>query len=237
MKIKDPEKRLNMFWGQVDRKHVSVMMPFVNGKEILDMGCGYGTTTAQLTAAGHHPIGIDYDKDAIERARKRFPACDFRFANAETLPFPDGTFDVIILRDALHHFFGEADFEKVKSEILRVAKKKARIIFFDPNVNLLLRTMRKLSFHRDEECDFETAKKIMEQLRCNIIHTSFNTLYSLPLSGGYVGINFVPKIGFIQSFILGSERVFERVVRALHLGRHLCWRYMIVGERNTAPEK
>ena len=220
-----------MFWGKVDQKHIQIIEKFINGKTILDMGCGYGTTTAQITSLGHTCTGIDYDQSAIDSAIERFPGCDFQFANAEALPFKDETFDVIILRDALHHFYGEANFDKVKSEILRVSKKQARIIFFDPNVNFLLRTMRKISFHKDEECDFETAKKIMKELNCKIIHSRFNTVYSLSLSGGYVGVNFVPNVGFIHSMILSSENLFEKIINKLRLGRHLCWRYILVGDR------
>jgi ubiquinone/menaquinone biosynthesis C-methylase UbiE len=231
MKIINPGKRLDMFWGEVDKKHISIIQGFLSGKNVLDMGCGYGTTTAQITAAGYNCTGIDYDDGAINEAKKRFPHCKFQSANAETLPFEDGYFDVIILRDALHHFYSEANFEKVKSEMLRVSKKGSRIIFFDPNVNFLLKIMRKISAHVDEECDFETATQIMKELDLTIIHSAFNTIYSLPLSGGYVGINFVPPIRVVQSGILFTEKIFENIINRLHLGRYLCWRYAIVGER------
>ena len=231
MQIINPKKRLELFWGKVDDKHIQIIKKFLSGKNVLDMGCGYGTTTSRISTFGYNCIGIDYDPSAIETSKKRFPNCNFQFANAEALPFEDGYFDVIILRDALHHFYGEANFEKVKSEILRVSKKKSRIIFFDPNINFILNTMRKISFHRDEECNFETAVEIMKRFDSKIIHSSFNTIYSLPLSGGYVGINFVPNINSIHSFILFSEKYLEKVINKIHLGRYFCWRYILVGER------
>ena len=231
MKIKNPEKRLEGFWGKVDKKHIHTIEKFLYGKNIFDMGCGYGTTTSQITALGYNCIGIDYDTSAINAAKKRFPNCTFQFANAEVLPFEDGYFDTIILRDALHHFYREANFEKVKSEILRVSKKKSRIIFFDPNINFILKTMRKISFHQDQECNFETAVEIMKGFDYKIIHSSFNTIYSLPLSGGYVGINFVPNINSVHSIILFSEKILERAINKIHLGRYFCWRYILAGER------
>ena len=147
------------------------------------------------------------------------------------MPFENNYFDVIILRDSLHHFYGESNVEKVKSEISRIAKPISRIIFFDPNINFVLKTMRKISFHDDEECDFETATEIIKSLDFKIIHSGFNTIYSLPLSGGYVGISFVPNINFVQSVILFTEKVFEKVINKIHLGRYFCWRYILVGER------
>jgi SAM-dependent methyltransferase len=231
MKIINPEKRLKQFWGAVDKKHVNHILTFVDGKKVLDMGCGYGTTTNYLKEKGIDAIGIDYDETAIKEAQTRFPRGNYLFANAENLPFEDKTFDVIILRDALHHFVGEADFEKVRSEILRISALGATMIFFDPNVNFLLKTMRKISRHDDEECDFETANRIMSDMNFTVIHKSFNTLFSLPLSGGYVGLNFVPDVPFLYKIILGAEEAVERVVNALGLGRTVAWRYIIVGKR------
>ena len=230
MRIKEPHKRLQRFWGKVDRKHIDVIQRFLRGPKLLDIGSGYGTTTAQLTAAGFDCVGVDYDQQSIQFARMQFPNCKYRQANAEDLPFDDGTFDTIVLRDALHHLYGEANFAKVKSEIVRVAKPRSRIIFFDPNVNSMLRLMRLLSAHRDEECQYETARNIMRELGYSVIHSSFNTVYSLPLSGGYVGIDFTPNLDLIHSCILESEKLAETAIRKLGLERFLCWRYLIVGD-------
>jgi len=232
MHIENASKRLQKFWGKVDAKHVSLICKQIDGKEVLDMGSGYGTTTAGLTRAGFKCTGIDFDNETVEQAKKMFPECTFLPANAEALPFADKTFDVVILRDALHHFFQEADFEKVKHEILRVSKDKSTLIFFDPNVNFLLKVMRKLSSHKDAECNYESAVQIMKELNYQVTYTSFNTLYSLPLSGGYVGLNFVPNIKLLHSIVIGSENFFERLVNAIGLGRYLSWRYLVVGKRS-----
>lgn len=231
MKIKQPEKRLEQFWGRVDQKHIGLISKYLNGSTILDMGCGLGTTTNQISSMGYHCIGIDYDSETVEYCKKKYPESNFQVANAEQLPFDDRYFDTIILRDALHHFYGEADFDKVKKEILRVAKNNARIIFFDPNVNFILKTMRRVSFHKDAECNFESAIKIINEMGCNIVHQSFNTVYSLPLSGGYVGVNFIPNIKPIQNLVLHTEHFFEKMINKVGLGRHMCWRYLIVGQR------
>ena len=231
MRIDHPEKRLQQFWGEVDKKHIASFSGFLIGKNVLDMGCGLGTTTAQITKLGFNCFGIDYEPAAIEYCKKTFPHCRFQTANAEQLPFTDGYFDTVVLRDALHHFYGEADFHKIRKEISRVSKPNARIIFFDPNVNFMLRTMRKIAFHKDAECDYSIARKVMLEMNFRIIHSTFNTVYSLPLSGGYVGINFIPNIKFIQNFVLRTELFFERILNGLGLGRQLCWRYLLVGQK------
>jgi ubiquinone/menaquinone biosynthesis C-methylase UbiE len=228
MKINNPEKRLSQFWGKVDQKHIHSFLPFVSGKNILDMGCGYGTTTFSLQQKGFHCIGIDYQQSAIDFCKKKYPTAHFQCANAENLPFEEGYFDTVILRDALHHFYGEADFEKVKNEILRVSAKNATIIFFDPNVNLMLKTLRKLSFHEDEECQYEDAVQIVKDMNLAQSYSEFNTLFSLPLSGGYVGLNFTPNSEYVQDVLLKVEYVMEALVNKIRMGRYFCWRYLIV---------
>lgn len=231
MKIVNPEKRLSQFWGKVDQKHVHSFVPFVSGQNILDMGCGFGTTTFTLHQKGFNCIGIDYQQEAIDFCKKKYPTANFQCANAENLPFEDGYFSTVILRDALHHFYGEADFDKVKKEILRVSTKNATIIFFDPNVNFMLKTLRKVSFHDDEECQYEDAMRIVNDMNLTCSYSEFNTLFSLPLSGGYVGLNFVPDIVGIQNILLKVENLLEKLINKARLGRYLCWRYLIVSRK------
>ncbi len=232
MKITHPEKRLKKFWGLVDQKNIKSISGNLAGNNILDMGCGLGTTTEYITKIGHYNcIGIDYDSDAIEYCKRTYPQCNFQIADAEQLPFEDDYFDTIVLRDVLHHFYREADFNKVTKEILRVSKSNARIIFFDPNVNFILKTLRRMSFHTDAECNYETAVEIMKQMGCKIIHHDFNIVYSLPLSGGYVGINFIPDVRYVQNVILFTEGYCEKLINKIGLGRQLCWRYLIVGQK------
>ena len=78
----------------------------------------------------------------------------------------------------------------------------------------------------------EDALKIMNQSKLEILHTSFNTIYSLPLSGGYVGINFIPPIGFIQNCILKTEKIIERLIQN-GIGKQIAWRYIIVGKNSS----
>lgn len=231
MKIRNPKKRLHQFWGRVDQKHIDCIIEHLHGYNILDLGCGLGTTTNKINSLPYNCIGIDYDADAINYCKREFSQYKYQLENAEKLSFQDADFDTIILRDSLHHLLHEADFKKVQAEILRVSKPQSRIIFFDPNVNFILRMARKLSFHKDQECSYEAAKHLIKRMGYNVIHSSFNTVYSLPLSGGYVGINFVPNIPLLHKFILKSELILERIIFKLGLSKNLCWRYILVGEK------
>lgn len=234
MKIHNNEKRLQKFWGKVDEKHVKLIGEWVLGNNVLDMGAGYGTTTNFLSKKTKmNCIAIDYDKETVEKAKSIFPGINYIQANAEELPFTDKTFDTVILRDALHHFIGEANPEKIKTEIIRITKDTSRVIFFDPNINFILKSMRWLACHKDEECNYIQALTFMQSLGFTIVYKDFNTIFSLPLSGGYVGFNFVPNIKPLHSVILKSERFLEKNITSSFIKRHFYWRYLIVGEKNS----
>jgi ubiquinone/menaquinone biosynthesis C-methylase UbiE len=231
MKIKNPEKRLKQFWGKVDQKHIKSFFPFIKGPEILDVGCGNGSTTHHIaTNSSWKCTGIDYEEEAITGVRKLFPLCNFLKADGENLPFENQRFNTIILRDMLHHLYKEADFKKVSSELNRVAAPNATLIIVDPNVIFILKLMHKILKHHDPECSYKDACIIMQKLGYHITQNKFNTLFSLPLSGGYIGINFVPNISVLHSLLLFTEKVSEVILKALGLGRFFCLRYLVVGE-------
>tara|TARA_B110000037_G_C17122958_1_gene506680 strand:+ start:3557 stop:4255 length:699 start_codon:yes stop_codon:yes gene_type:complete len=231
MDINQPSERLKSFWGKVDQKHINHIVTHVKGKRVLDMGAGYGTTAGFLHKNGYNATAFDLDDDSIAVSKILNPGLDYQKLNAENLPFKDGEFDTLILRDALHHFIGEADFSKIQSEMNRILKPGGNIIFFDPNVNKLILTLRKLSKHDDEETTYEEALAVFKDMNYDIVHKSYNTLFSLPLSGGYVGVNFIPNIPFLYTIILKLESFFELLVQNV-IGRHLAWRYVIVGRKS-----
>lgn len=231
-KSNNPAYRLNLFWGAVDQKHVQLFLPFVLNGDVLDLGCGYGSTSYKLSLVKQINVtGLDFDENELEKAKSIFPSLNFVHGNAEKMPFEDNQFSTIILKDSLHHFYEEADFEKVKSEIIRVLKPGGNLIFFDPNVNTMIKTLRRTAKHVDAECDFKTAIGIVKSMNFNLIHNSFNTLFSLPLSGGYVYRNFVPHNKILYKFLIGFENFMEVPVNALGLGKELCWRYLIVSQK------
>jgi len=232
MRIKNPEKRLTRYWGQVDGKYTALISAWVKGQRVLDIGCGYGTTTSCI--AVQHPgvecIGIDYDPAVVERATTLYPTGNFRVENGECLSFENQSFDTLIMRDALHHLYREADFGKITREVKRVIKKNGRLIILDPNVNFLLRTLRFLAAHQDEQCSYEEALRMLAALPATIVHREFNTVIDLPLSGGYVGVDFIPPYPALYKLVSGGERAATRLVTRLGLGRSVCLRYFLVAD-------
>jgi ABC-2 type transport system ATP-binding protein len=65
------------------------------GQRVLDVGCGPGALTAVLAAEVGQDLvsAIDPSDSFVAAARTRLPGADVRSGVAESLPWPDGTFD------------------------------------------------------------------------------------------------------------------------------------------------
>lgn len=81
----------------IEREALFALAGEVTGKRALDIGCGDGALAAILRERGADVAGIDADPLMIEAARRRLPDADFRVADAVSLPFPDGSFDLAFL--------------------------------------------------------------------------------------------------------------------------------------------
>lgn len=89
------------------------------GQRLLDVGCGTGVLVQFFRSIGVDAIGTDFS----EAAQKLFfDSKYFVLADAKSLPFKDGEFDIVVSSDLLEHIVPE-DLDKVASEMLRVGKK------------------------------------------------------------------------------------------------------------------
>ncbi|MGW1024620.1 methyltransferase domain-containing protein [Streptomyces sp. NPDC002577] len=59
------------------------------GAVVVDAGCGPGRAVAEMSERGAQAVGVDIDAQMVAVARRRWPAGDFRLANAYELPFED----------------------------------------------------------------------------------------------------------------------------------------------------
>ncbi|PBQ32563.1 hypothetical protein CNR22_12540 [Sphingobacteriaceae bacterium] len=73
---------------------------------VLDMGCHAGQITATIATKAKNVVGIDYDREAIESANKRFKKDNLVFIHSDIesyLAKNSVSFDVLILSHILEH--------------------------------------------------------------------------------------------------------------------------------------
>src|SRR5881275_3044692 len=73
--------------------------------DALDAGCGTGFLSLELAGRGHRVTGIDFAPAMLAEARRKAAAQSlavrFEEADAEQLPFPDASFDLVMSRHVL----------------------------------------------------------------------------------------------------------------------------------------
>ena len=98
------------------------------------MGGGEGKETVELAARGLRPVSLDLSHRQLARARALIRAQNpgapvyFIQANAEELPFADGSFRVVYGKAILHHL----DLDLAAGEITRVMRADGRAAFAEP---------------------------------------------------------------------------------------------------------
>jgi SAM-dependent methyltransferase len=73
------------------------------GQSLLDVACGPGFVAAAATERGAMARGLDFSAAMLRVARTRHPAIAFDRGDAEALPYPDDSFDVVVSNFGIHH--------------------------------------------------------------------------------------------------------------------------------------
>jgi 2-polyprenyl-6-hydroxyphenyl methylase/3-demethylubiquinone-9 3-methyltransferase len=102
----------------------------LEGRRILDLGCGKGRFAAHLRKAGASVVGLDGSAAMLAAA----PGLDRVRGSARRLPFAAGTFDGVVAIEVLEHV---GEIGPVLAEIGRVLKPGGRLAIVDKNAGAL----------------------------------------------------------------------------------------------------
>jgi SAM-dependent methyltransferase len=114
-KLAAAERGSPEFFAEVEQKRYE-LEPFVldfaqferwRGRRVLEIGVGLGSDFVRFARAGAVATGVDLTDAAVELVRTRVGQegleADVRRADAEELPFADGSFDLVYSWGVLHH--------------------------------------------------------------------------------------------------------------------------------------
>jgi len=94
------------------------------GTRVLDVATGPGLVAAAALERGADAVGVDFAEQMIDEARRRYPAIDFRVADAGSLPFDDASFDAVVVGFGL---FLMAEPQRALREARRVSRPGGRV--------------------------------------------------------------------------------------------------------------
>lgn len=134
---------------------------FVKNKVVLDVACGAGTGSRYLVSKGARKVvGVDISEDAIREAKtwnERGNGAEFVLSDAESLPLPSNSFDVVVSFETIEHL---KEPERFLLECKRLLKKEGIFICSTPNKMIATPIFRRPSnpyhvkeFYPQEFCD------------------------------------------------------------------------------------
>src|SRR5262245_9662977 len=93
-----------------------------SGASVLDVATGPGVVAFRAAARGASSVvGVDLAPEMVRLASGALcPSVEFREADAEDLPLPDGSFDAVVSNFGIGHFPGP---ERALTEFVRVARR------------------------------------------------------------------------------------------------------------------
>lgn len=95
---------------------------------VLDVACGTGDMVCNLVQRGCTVTGVDLSEEMLAIARRKTALASFQLADAEHLPFPDGSFDAVTCAFGVRNF---VHLEKGLGEMLRVLKPGGRMVILE----------------------------------------------------------------------------------------------------------
>ena len=102
----------------------------LQGKAVLDAGCGIGEIAELLHVLGAEVSGLDASPVALEEARRRVPEGDFREGSLVEFDF-GREFDVVFAIDVLYHVVDDANWRTAVRRLLRHVGRGGLLIVLD----------------------------------------------------------------------------------------------------------
>lgn len=103
------------------------LAPQLEGKSVLDLGCGFGENCARFKELGASEVlGVDISEKMLEVAMNEYPGIRFIRADMSDLSFLGKKFDVVFSSLALHYI---ADFETFSKSVYDVMTSGGYFIF------------------------------------------------------------------------------------------------------------
>lgn len=134
------QKLLDLYKLKVEEHWHTMFNPILaclgdsKGKKILDIGCGSGNLTNELSKNAKQVIGIDTSKQWIDHCKNKYTGKNIDFIEADATDlsiFKNNDFDIVIMNMVLPNISKQDNIKKIFSEIKRVTKKWGDFVFSD----------------------------------------------------------------------------------------------------------
>ena len=197
------------------------------GKRMLEYGCGSTALGSVLCTDASEIVAIDISDVAVQQATERAAAngirASYHVMDAESLQFPDQSFDLICSAAVLHHL----DLRKAYSEIARTLRPDGHAIFIEPlGHNPIINAYRRLtpSLRTPDEhplltSDLRLAHDFFDGVE--IHYFSLTTFMAIPLR----------RTRLFWPVLRGLERLDNALFAAVPFLRKHAWQIVLILSR------
>jgi 2-polyprenyl-3-methyl-5-hydroxy-6-metoxy-1,4-benzoquinol methylase len=129
-RISDAHYQQTDEYERSSKQQMRSLVPVAPHCRILDVGCGTGLNAERLSKLGHTVVGIDLSSVAIAKFCDKGLEGHVVDIEAGTLPFADGSFDIIYASEVIEHSVDTADF---LAKLFRILKPGGLLLLSTPN--------------------------------------------------------------------------------------------------------
>jgi ubiquinone/menaquinone biosynthesis C-methylase UbiE len=145
----------------------------------LDLGCGRGVFTNLLKDRFHYVIASDFAVEAVRTAKSllQHNNLDFLVSDANYLPIKNAYFDMVIIKDFIHHLPEPAT---AMQEIHRILRRGGFLISIEPNNrNIIAQIMGRMMKHERQSVKNSPSFLIrfIQGYGFRLVHSEFDGFY------------------------------------------------------------
>jgi SAM-dependent methyltransferase len=210
----------------IEWRHIMEWLDPKDGERVLDVACGGGELSLQISERGCNVYGIDISEEGINQAKRLAErekiAARFEVADAQHLPYQDSFFEKVVCSSSLEHF--TKDVEGLK-EMNRVLKPGGTLVLTTDSV-LYLCDERLWERHREKASvvnyyDQESLKKRLEISGFSVVRIKY--LCKSPIASFFIKLWVEGKAGGLMGVVMSLlayplSLPCERLFRARELG-------------------